>query len=334
MTAEETVETAQLQAGDNTITIETQASAVDFAGGSGVLLVPSEEGFVGLATRFGGAAGVSAIGLSSSDGLNWTEVDLTGVPAGATATALREHEGTYVGLFSQFDVDAQRNNTFVGTSVDLASWSLAPALPGTNAIATDVAVGSAGVIVVGVAPGPRVWTGPVGGPYVAGGTIDATTLAGVAAVDAGFVAVGTNADGPSLFGSADGATWSSTVMSGIGADDMVVGLSVQNGSILLAGDGAGSAFTATSADGGQIWQRNDLGSGTVGSVSSGSGTISFLGSSALGANTVTISDGQTWSSASVDVAAPNRVELLVTGDEAAVLLATVDGELTWIRASR
>jgi hypothetical protein len=330
---EETIENAPLQADADGISVETQASAVDFAGGSGVLLVPSADGFAGLASRFGGAAGISAIGLTSTDGLAWTEVDLDGVPAGATATALRAYDGTYVALFSLFDVDAQRNNTFVGVSTDLASWSLAPALPGRDAIATDLAVGPAGVMVVGVAPEPRVWVGPLGGPYELGDPVDASTLAGVVAIDAGFVAVGTTPDGPTLFDSTDGTAWTSSLMSGFDGDS-VVSFSVLDGSILLAGDDGATTWTAMSADGGQSWQRSELEAGTVGSVSTGAGTVGFLGNSALGANTLTLSDGDSWASTSIDVAAPDRVQLLVAGGDAAVLLANVNGELTWIRASR
>ena len=330
---EETIENAPLQADADGISVETRASAVDFAGGSGVLLVPSADGFAGLASRFGGAAGVSAIGLTSTDGLDWEEVDLDGVPAGATATALRAYDGTYVALFSLFDVDAQRNNTFVGVSTDLASWSLAPALPGRDAIATDLAVGPAGVMVVGVAPEPRVWVGPVGGPYELGDPVDASTLAGVVAIDAGFVAVGTTPDGPTLFDSTDGTAWTSSLMSGFDGDS-VVSFSVLDGSILLAGDDGSTTWTAMSADGGQSWQRSELEAGTVGSVSTGAGTVGFLSNSALGANTLTLSDGDSWASTSIDVAAPDRVQLLVAGGDAAVLLANVDGELTWIRASR
>ena len=331
--AEDTIENAPLQADAGGISVATQASAVDFAGGSGVLLVPSADGFAGLASRFGGAAGVTAIGLQSEDGLAWTEVDLTGVPAGATATAMRWFDGSYVALFSQFDVDAQRNNTFVGVSSDLASWSLAPALAGADAIATDLAVGPSGVIVVGVAPEPRVWTGPVGGPYEPGDPVGAGTLAGVVAIDAGFVAVGTTADGPTLFDSPDGTAWTASLMTGFDGDN-VASFSVLDGSILLAGDDGAVTWTAMSADGGQSWQRSELEAGTVGSVSTGAGTVGFLGTSALGANTLTLSDGDSWASAPIDVAAPDRVQLLVTGDDAAVLLATVNGELTWIRASR
>ncbi len=330
---EETIENAPLQADAGGISVETQASAVDFAGGSGVLLVSSDDGFVGLASRFGGAAGVSAIGLSSTDGLNWTEVDLEGVPAGATATALRSHAGTFVALFSQFDVDAQRNNTFVGVSTDLENWSLAPALPGQDAIATDLAVGPAGVLVVGVAPEPRVWVGPVGGPYELGDPVGAGTLAGVVAIDAGFVAVGTTPEGPTLFDSTDGTGWTSSLMSGF-ENDSVASFSVLDGSILLAGDDGETTWTAMSADGGQSWQRSELEAGTIGSVSTGAGTVSFLGNSALGTNTLTLSDGDSWASTPIDVAAPDRVQLLVAGGDAAVLLANVDGELTWIRASR
>lgn len=332
----DTTETAELPNADAEIAVSTRESAVDFAGGSGVLLARVGEGYAGLASRFGGDAGVMAIGLRSTDGLDWTEVELTGVPAGATATAMTERDGTFVALFSLFDVDAQRNNTFVGTSTDLAEWSLAPALPGQDSVATGLAVGLGGVIVVGVAPAPAVWVGPIGGPYEAAGSIaDAQTLAGIVAIDSGFVAVGTSPElGPTLFDSVDGAEWSATPMSSIGDEDTVISLSVMNGTIMLAGDDGDTGWTATSSDGGQSWLRNELDSGMVSSVASSGSTISFLGTSSLGSATVTLSDGRTWSSTELDVVAPDRLELLVAGIDEAVLLANIDGTLTWIVAER
>lgn len=320
---------------DGAVSLQTQDSAVDFAGGSGVFVVSQGDGYSGIAGRFGGAAGINAIGLRSADGLNWEEVELSGVPEGATATALTSFGETTVALFSQFDVDEQRNVTFVGTSTDLAEWTLAPALPGPDSIAMGLAVGPPGVLVLGVAPSPMVWTGPVGGPYEQVGAIDAAdTLAGVVAVDNGFVAVGTTSDlGATLFDSVDGASWNANSIS-LAAADNVVGLSVMNGTILLAGDGADVGWSATSNDGGQTWIRSEFDAASVSSVRSGGSTVGFLSTSASGSSTVTLSDGQSWSSTDLGIEAPSRVELLASDSDQAVLLATIDDALTWIVAMR
>lgn len=330
------IETVQIPSGDTTISVATQESAVEFAGGSGVLITETTDGYAGIASRFGGAAGITAIGLESADGLNWSESELVGVPAGATATALTSSEGTHIALFSQFDVDAQQNFTFVGTSTDLVEWTLAPALPGENAIATGIAAGPNGVIVVGVAPNPTVWAGPLGGPMEDVGSIaSADTLAGVVATATGFVAVGTSAEtGATLFDSVDAAEWTASPMSSLGDADTVVSLSVMDRTIMLAGDDGDVGWTAMSSDGGQSWVRSELEAGMVSSVASNGSTIGFLGTSALGSSTVTLTDGESWSSTDLGIAAPDRVELLVAGTDQAVLLGTVDGTLTWIVAER
>lgn len=330
------IETVQIPSGDATISVAQQESAVEFAGGSGVLITEVADGYAGIASRFGGAAGITAIGLESADGLNWSSSELVGVPAGATATALTSSEGTHIALFSQFDVDAQQNFTFVGTSTDLVEWTLAPALPGENAIATGIAAGPNGVIVVGVAPNPTVWAGPLGGPMARVGSIAAAdTLAGVVATAAGFVAVGTSAEtGATLFDSVDAAEWTASPMSSLGDADTVVSLSVMGRTIMLAGDDGDIGWTAMSSDGGQSWVRSELEAGMVSSVASNGSTIGFLGTSALGSSTVTLTDGESWSSTDLGISAPDRVELLLAGTDQAVLLGTVDGTLTWIVAER
>ena len=329
-------EATTLQAGGGAVTVATRTSAVDFAGGSGVLLVADGSGYAGLASRFGGAAGVTAIGLASSNGLDWSEVALTGVPAGATATALRAYDGTYVALFSSFDVDRQRNNTFVGTSDDLASWDLAPALAGRDTVATDLAVGSAGVVILGTAPAPAVWAGPLGGPYEPAGSIDAAAgVVGIVGVDSGFVAAGVSQEfGSTLFRSADGADWSASGLAVTEANDVVVGLSVNADGLVLAGGSGEELWSALSVDDGANWARRDLAAGTIGEVSAGGSTVSFLSDAGDGLGAVTLSDSSSFSTANIDVSGSERLSLLASDTDTAVLLADRGDQRTWIVVSR
>lgn len=324
----------RLEAATSPVTVETRPSAVDFAGGSGVLVVETDSGYAGLAGRFGGADGVATIGLRSENGLDWSEVEVTGVPAGATATLLREFDGTHVAMFSRFDADEQRNIVTISTSTDLVSWSQGRALPDSGEVAVDMAVGPAGVLVVGMAPDPVVWFGPLNGPFELVGTIGgATTLAGVVAVDDGFVGAGTDGESAALFTSADGTEWSSMPLSGVDGDDSLIEVSVEDGVITIAGNGGRAAWAASSNDGGSTWQRRELDGGDVESLSVRGTSMSLLGTSLLGTPVLTLADDTTWSSVDLDIDEGDRIELLVTGPETVLLAATEDG-LRWIVASR
>lgn len=323
--------TAGLQASTEPVNVETRASAVEFSGGSGVFVVPTDDGYAGLASRFG-AGGVEMIGLESGDGLGWTEVELTGVPAGATATHLRQFDGSHVALFSRFDPDEQRTVVTVSTSADLVEWKTVAVLP-DDVVATDIAVGPAGLLILGDGRAPAVWAGPVTGPVERVGAIDdASTVAGLVAIDEGFVAAGTSGGDPFLFESADGTEWRPIAVSGLAGDDAVIELAVDDGVITIAG-GGDQAWMAASSDGGQTWSRSELVRATVDSVAARGRSMSFLGTSPLGAPTVTMSDGSTWSSTELDVAPGDRVELLSAGNPTILLAAGEDG-LTWLVASR
>ena len=324
----------RLEAATTPVSVETRASAVDFGGGSGVFVVATGDGYAGLAARFGGAEGVTTIGLRSDNGLDWAEVEVSGVPAGATPTRLREYDGVYVAMFSRFDAAAQRNVMTVSSSADLVNWTAGESLPDAEDVAVDLAVGGAGVVVVGMAPTPLVWTGPVTGPFQLVGSIDgATTLAGVVAVDDGFVAAGTADGTAALFTSADGSEWSSTPLSGSSDDDSPIEVSVEAGVITIAGNGGGSVWAAASADGGQTWQRRELDSGAVETLAVRGASMSLLGTSTLGTPTLTLADDSSWSSVDLDLGDGDRVELLVAGPETVLLAANEDG-LTWVVASR
>ncbi len=323
-----------LQASPATPSVETRRSAVDFAGGSGVFVVPTADGYFGLASRFGGDRGVTMIAMESENGLDWTEVGLSGVPAGATITLLRDFDGSYFAAFSQFDAVNQRNVTRISSTPDLRNWSGGVALPGDDTVLFDLAVGRGGLMAVGMAPAPTVWTGPAGGPYEEVGRIDgADTVVGVAALGDGFVVAGTNDGSSVLFTSADGENWTMTPVTAATGDDSVVDVAVAGASIVVAGDGAGGAWTASSSDDGGTWRRSDLGATTVDTASMRGTSVSLLGTSPLGVPEVTIADDESWSSAQLDIAAGDRVELLIAGPETLLLAADETG-LTWVLASR
>ena len=324
--------TKRLAVDTTPVTIETRRSAVDFAGGSGVFVVPTAEGFAGLASRFGGDRGVTMIGLESPNGLDWTEVGLSGVPAGATVTLLREFEGTYVASFSQFDTVNQRNVTRLGTSNDLRSWTGGSELPGDDAVVLDLAVGASGVLAIGTGPAPTVWVGPVAGPYELAGSIDdAVTVTEVVASGDGFVATGTSEGRPALFETIDGSTW--TLLGTFDDADSLAEVSVAGATITVVGQNDGGVWTGSSLDGGITWQRSLIDTTALDTAAIRDTAVSFLGTSPLGTPTVTLTDDETWISTELDVAEGDRIELLVPGSETLLLAAGEDG-VTWVVASR
>lgn len=314
---------AQLQVDDTAMTVETQESAVGLASGSGVLLVPADGGYVGLAVAFGNDT--TAIGISSNNGLDWSSSVLTGVPAGATASALRQHNGTYVALFERFNADTGLRQTFVGTSADAVAWD-AVALQG-EVYATDLAVGANGVLVVGDNDDPSVWSGPIGGPYARSARLDTLMVNGVTAVDGEFVVAGRTGDGLALFTSTDGAEWT-TVGLGTNAQGMTV--SVSNGTVTLRSVDGGTADTLISSDAGQTWSA--LPAAANRGVSASQSTLGFLGDSP-GA-VVAMADADSFSTAELDVAAPDRLALVATGTNELVMVQTTETGTTWIVVSR
>jgi hypothetical protein len=178
-----------------------------------------------------------------------------------------------------------------------------------------------------------VWTGPLEGPFELVGSIDAaTSISGVAAVDTGFVAAGTAGGQPALFTSEDGTAWTTNTLVGLDDGDSLVDLSAGAGVITIAGHGAVGSWAASSVDGGQTWQRQELDAGAVESLSVRGTSMSLLSTSALGTH-LALSDGVTWSSVDLDIDSGARVELLVAGPETVLLSATEDG-ITWVVANR
>lgn len=330
------IETSPLQSalqGDpGRLSVSTRNSAVEFAGGSGVLLLAEGSQFRGLASKFE-SDGAIAIGLSSINGLDWVEAELSGVPQGATATVLHPYDGGYVALFTHFDIDAQVRQTFVGSSSDMVNWELSDPLPGRDVVATDLAVGSAGVLVIGDGMGTDFWFGPLGGSFETSGELDTSALYGVTSFDGTFLVAGRSAElGLAIFTTTDGVTWNIQQLSSPNVEASSETVAVAGGTIVLTTVTDGVKDTLVSNDGGATWER--LATGEVRSISVSGSALGFLGGS-QGDATVTLSDGESFATADLDVAVPDRLTLLSTTSDRAVMLSQADGgELTWIVASR
>ncbi len=316
---------ALLQADDGAVTVETRKSAVGLASASGVLVQSDGSGgYVGLAVSFGEST--TPLSLSSPNGLDWTSTDLVGVPAGATASVLREHGGTYVALFERFDSDSGVKQFLIGTSADTVTWDVSPPLAGGEVYATDLAVGSPGVIVIGDNESPQVWSGPIGGPYTRTSRLDSRALYGVTTVGGQFVVAGRSAEGVAVFTSTDATTWSTTELSsGVGP-----AVSVADGTITMRN--LDDSTTLISSDAGATW--SSLPAATSRGVTVSNSTMGFLGGDAAGA-VVAVADGNTFSSADLDVAAPDRLSLVAAGNSELVMVQTTEsGGTTWIVAQR
>ncbi len=321
----------ELQVDESPMDVETRESAVAFAGGSGVLLVDDGNGgYKALASRFEDA-GAAPIGLESSNGLDWSEVEVEGVPAGATASLLESYDGTHVALFSKSN--GAGNDVLIGTSSDLFTWTLSDPLPGREVFAQHLAVGPGGVLVLGDDFDKAVWTGPVGGPYEAQPALDQLAgIIGATVVGDEFVVVGRAGGDVTVLRSVDGIEWSQTALSSPGEPGANQMVRVVDGTIVLSSltDEAGAA-TFISSDGGSTWTALEL--GPVSSVGVSASTRGFLSGSDAGA-TMTFADEATVATANIDVAAPDRLELLTVGDGEAVMLATTEDGLTWITVQR
>lgn len=197
-----------LQAASNSADVEIRESAVDFAGGSGVFVESTGSGFAGLATRFG-TAGSEVIGIASSNGLDWTEVDLGGLPDGAAPVALESFAGTYVAQFEGF-VNGARS-TWIATSTDLINWQASDPLQGDFVVVQRLLVGANGVVLLGDDVEPDVWSGPIGGPYVRQEQLPTRRIGPASVIDGQFVVLGADADSGTevIFRSSDGVTWTS-----------------------------------------------------------------------------------------------------------------------------
>lgn len=197
-----------LQAASASDDVAIRASAVDFAGGSGVFVTPTSNGFGGLATRFG-ANGAEVIGIASPNGLDWAEVDLSGLPEAAAPVALDSFGGTYL---AQLESSAGGNRTtWVATSSDLVTWQVSNPLEGDFVVAQHLLVGPGGVVLLGDDVEPDVWSGPIGGPYVLQEQLPTRSIGPANVVDGQFLVLGADSESGEevLFSSDDGITWTS-----------------------------------------------------------------------------------------------------------------------------
>ncbi len=316
-----------LQVDQSPVDVQTRSSAVALAAGSGVLVAPDGAGgYGGLATRFGSET--SIIGLSSGNGLDWVEVELSGVPAGATASLLVEYDGTFVALFESFDPSTGRS-TFVGTSTDLTAWDVSAPLEG-DPFATGVAVGDAGVIVLGDDTAPDVWVGPIGGPYERTARLGAVSVSGVTTLGDEFLVAGRSNRGATLFRSRNGVDWTGAVLSSpsLPGSDPVV--SVDGGTIVLSNVASGGDVSLVSTNGGQTWSQLNADSDGVAVNSS---TLGLLSISSTGA-AVAIADDDSFAAAQIDVEAPDRLSLVAAGNDEVVLVQATESGVNWIVASR
>jgi len=320
-----------LQNDDAGMTVETRESAVGLASGSGILVVSDGAGgYLGLAAAFGDST--KAISLASDNGLDWTSTELIGIPEDATASILREHEGTYVALFERFDASAGVKRVLIGTSMDMVTWKVSAPLAGGEVYATDLAVGSPGVIVIGDDQSPQVWSGPIGGPYERTGRLDAVALSGATTVDDTFVVAGRTSNlGVTLFRSTNGLDWDEQALASAEVDVANHTVSVDDGAVILRNIDDATAGTLISNDGGVTWSALAIASDRGVAVSAS--TMGFLGDD--GSNpVVAVAGDDTFSTAQIDVAAPDRLHLVATGSQELVMVQTSEAGTTWIVATR
>lgn len=199
---------------------------------------------------------------------------LSVIPGAALASedeirAIIEIDGRLIGVGRHGDQGA------VWTSLDGASWTLAPDLPATEPIEfagttmTSVVQGPAGLVAVGSWTSidygtPRVWYSVDGeqwtsvyGPSDPDPTADAPLGFGsaVAAGGPGYVAVGTGSDDgfsvrPQVWASADGRDWTAVDSQGLtGSLNDVIG----GAGMLVAVGGSGSAASSFVSTDGATW---------------------------------------------------------------------------------
>lgn len=311
----------QVDGGD--VDVERRQSAVELAASSGVLVVPTDDGYMGLATRFGSS--ISSLAISSSNGLDWEELAVSGIPSGATASQLVEYDGTFVALFEAYDANAQQRRTYVGTSTDMADWELTQ-LPG-QPFATALAVGEAGVVVLGDNEEPDIWFGPLGGPYPRTARLAATAVSGITMLDDEILVAGRSAEGATIFRSADGVDWVGEALSSLDIPGTPA-VTVSEGTIILANADGNENVSLVSTDAGQTWDQVNA-SGQEMAVSEN--TLGMLSSDGTA---VAIADDDSFVQADIGVEEGDRLSLLAAGDDEVVLLQATESGATWIVASR
>jgi hypothetical protein len=171
--------------------------------------------------------------------------------------ALATHRGSWFAVGER--VDAEGGGAAVGVvwrSDDGTDWTtVADDLAVGDGTVSDVAVRDDTMVVVGfgVADG-LMWTGPIDGPLrpVDGSAFAQSAIQGVAATDAGFVAVGRGLGDlrPYVWRSVDGDRWTRTALDDdvFPPDDAIHDLAAVDGGLLAVG---------ASPDGGVVWTSDD-----------------------------------------------------------------------------
>lgn len=295
----EGADTRSLQASPDPLTVQSRASAVDFVGGSGVLVVADGDGFRGLATRFADS-GSAALGLVSPNGLDWEEVALSGVPAGASPVAIESVDGTHVAQFERniSAAGAVERQVWIGTSTDLVAWDVGEPLAGSDVIATNLLVGANGVVVLGDNFDRAVWSGPIGGPYEVRAPLPLDNITDARVIDGQFVVMGNSNQAPTALRSTDGITWTSGPSPSLQSDLDLEGLI--DDVFDIANIGETSAFLG--------------------------GTDNIV---------VGLADDESFATAEItELDANRRVEIVAADSERVIVLAQTGSGLTWIVASR
>jgi len=311
---------------------DTRPSAVSFAGGSGVLLAPDGSGgYVGLAQRFG-PSGVEAIGLSSPNGLDWSEEILDGIPEGATATLLDSYGGTHVAVFSQ--PSGSSNDVVIGVSEDMVNWSVGDPLPGSQVFALHLAVGPNGVVVLGDDFDRAVWSGSLNGEVESRSPLaDVGTVHGITVVDGEFVIVGRSDGELVMLRSVDGVDWSSEPLAAPEAASAASLVRVTGGAIVLASvtDEEGGTTAFVSRDAGASWAAIEV--DPVVGIGTASDNTALL-SADDGVMTVTLFGSEDLAEVTLDLVSDARVEVLAVDDARVVMLQADDEGLTWVTVER
>ena len=264
-----------------------------------MLVVADGDGFRGLATRFADS-GSAALGLVSPNGLDWEEVALSGVPAGASPVAIESVDGTHVAQFERNinDAGAVERQVWIGTSTDLVAWDVGEPLAGSDVIATNLLVGANGVVVLGDNFDRAVWSGPIGGPYEVRAPLPLDNITDARVIDGQFVVMGNSDQAPTALRSTDGITWTSGPSPSLQSDLDLEGLI--DDVFDIANIGETSAFLG--------------------------GTDNIV---------VGLADDESFATAEItELDANRRVEIVAADSERVIVLAQTGSGLTWIVASR
>lgn len=330
--------TRALQADATPAVVESRSSAVAFFGSSGVLITQTGGGFGGIATRFVDS-GAETLGLASSNGLDWEEVAIAGIPEGATPVSLETFEGTHVAVFER-NVLGERS-AWVGTSSDLVNWDLSDPLEGDFVVAQQLLVGPNGVVILGDIEEPDVWSGPIGGPYEAREQLPTDSSGPASVIDGEFVVLGFDADvfERTLLSSTDGITWAVEpfVDPGPEAQPLDQVAAIDRGQVVLALPGPEGTTGFISRDFGNSYEPIEHGAGignlqVVGDFIDDGENIAFFGGEDL--FTIVLASGEQVTVAELpQVDSVRRANLVSVDDEQVVVVVETEAGLDWVVVS-